>query len=150
MDGLGILEFEGISVVLFDGDDGIPDELHSLLHCFASQTHQKGGTVDDVAFDPEIDGMVPGESHAEGMDIVEDLFLLNVKPFEGMGGDSCAADPVVSFELTVGEALDQNHSEAGIAETVCGGRTCGTRSDDEDIALHASILRCNIRYLCYT
>ena len=73
-----------------------------------------------MAFDPEIDGMVSGESHAEGVDVVEDLFLMNVKASEGMGGYSCAADPVLSFELIVGEALDQNHSEAGIAETVCG------------------------------
>ena len=64
--------------------------------------------------------MVSGESYAEGVDIVEDLFLMNVEAFEGVGGYSCAADPVVSFELIIGKTLDQNHSEAGIAETVCG------------------------------
>ena len=92
----------------------------TAANCFASQTHEKGGTVDDVSFYLQMDGMVSGESYAESMDVVEDLFLMNLKASEGMGGDSCAADPVVSFELTVGEALDQNHSEAGIAETVCG------------------------------
>ena len=93
-----------------------------------------------MSFDLEIDGMVSGESYAEGVDIVEDLFLLNVEAFEGMGGDSCAANPVVSFEMRIGEALDQNHSEAGIAETVCGGRTCGSASDYDDVGLHALMI----------
>ena len=59
-----------------------------------------------MSFDLDIDGMVSGESYAEGVDVVEDLFFLDIEAFEGMGGYSCPADPVISFELTVGETLD--------------------------------------------
>ena len=35
-DVFGILQFQEISLIFFDGDDGISDELDSFSHCFAS------------------------------------------------------------------------------------------------------------------